>query len=131
MKNIQIAKWANLEKNGLLSVESGVRPIQMKHSDGTGFPLLKDGAFGADIIRFEAGKGVANHTHMGAHILFVIKGTGFVDYEDVPQPLEPGLCYFVPSNVKHAIRATTELVLIAVGNDHQVLDSEKRLDVVK
>ena len=128
---IQISRWADMLDDETLSVPSGVRPIQMCSSDGTGSPLVKIDTFGADVIRFDAGKGVTNHTHEGAHILFVIKGRGFVEYDGVDHVLEPGVCYLVPSMVDHAIKATTELVLIAVGNDHRALDSEERLDLVK
>ena len=127
---IQISRWADLTEDGAISVPSGVRPIQMCNSDGTGSPLVKSDKFGADVIRFGAGEGVTNHTHEGAHILFVIKGSGFVEYDGVDHVLEPGVCYLVPSMVDHAIKATTELVLIAVGNDHRALDSQDRLELV-
>jgi mannose-6-phosphate isomerase-like protein (cupin superfamily) len=126
---IQISRWAEVKDDNIV-VASGARPIQMRNSDGTGLPLLKDDLFGADVIRFGPGKGVGNHVHIGAHILFVIKGRGFVDYDGVPYRLEPGLCYLVPKFVDHAIRAETELVLIAVGNDHRSLASEERMSVV-
>lgn len=94
--SIQISQWASASANGTLHVEAGPRPIKMCNSDGTGSPLLKEGNFGADVIRFAAGEGVTNHTHLGAHILFVIKGTGFVEYDGTDYKLEPGLCYLVP-----------------------------------
>lgn len=128
--SIQISQWATINTNGNLYVESGPRPIKMCNSDGTGLPLLKEGNFGADVIRFAAGEGVKNHVHIGAHILFVIKGTGFVEYNGVDYKLEPGLCYLVPSMVDHAIKAKTDLVLIAVGNDHRALNSEERMSLV-
>ena len=124
------AKWAENE-NGQIVPISGKLPIQMLHSDATGLPLVSVDGFGADIIRFESGKGVTNHTHKGAHILFVLKGTGFVEYEGTDYPLQVGVVYMIPGNVDHAIKATTELVLIAVGNDHKPLDSEERLSVIE
>ncbi|MDD3040661.1 cupin domain-containing protein [Bacteroides sp.] len=127
---IQITRWADMLENEVLSVPSGVRPIKMCNSDGTGSPLVKIDKFGADVIRFPAGQGVMNHTHEGAHILFAIKGTGFVEYDGVDYALEPGVCYLVPSMVDHAIKATTELILIAVGNDHRALDSVERMEPV-
>lgn len=131
MDSIQISRWAEVDSNDALHVESGSRPIKMCNSDGTGSPLLKLGSFGADVIRFAANEGVGNHTHEGAHILIVIKGRGFVEYNQVDYPLEPGVCYMVPGNVDHAIKATTDLVMIAVGNNHQPLDSEARMEPVK
>jgi quercetin dioxygenase-like cupin family protein len=126
---LQINKWAE-ELDGKIVVSSGVRPIKMCNSDGTGFSLLKEGKFGADIIRFAAGKGVMNHTHEGSHILFVIKGEGYVEYEGVDYELKPGVCYLIPSMADHAIKAISELILIAVGNDHRLLDSKDRMEPV-
>lgn len=126
-EEIQIAKWAEADTDGNLSVFGGVLPYKMCNSDGTGLPLLKYKDFGADIIRFAAGEGVMNHTHEGDHILIVIKGVGFVEYNGVDHDLEPGTCYLIPGYVDHAIKATTDLVLIAVGNSHRPLDSEERM----
>lgn len=128
--DIQIAEWAACDENGNLSIASGIDLIQMYESDGKGSPLLKFNKFGADIIQFGAGKGVQNHTHEGDHILFVVSGTGFVEYNGKDYPLKPGLCYLIPGNVDHAIKATTELVLIAVGNNHQPLESSARMTPV-
>lgn len=69
-----------------------------------------------------------NHTHVGSHILFVIKGSGYVTYEGRDHVLKPGVCYMVPSMVRHAIRATDELIIIAVGNDHRHLGSAERME---
>jgi quercetin dioxygenase-like cupin family protein len=129
IEKIQISRWADYIDGNLLC-RSGLREIEMVNSDGTGTPLLKADNFGADIIRFPAGKGVTNHVHVGAHILFVIMGEGFVEYNGLDHPLEPGLCYMIPSMVNHAIKASTELVLIAVGNDHRDLGSNERMDLV-
>ena len=124
---IQMAKWAELGDGGDLLVRSGPHVIAMCNSDGTGTPLVKHGLFGADVIRFGPNEGVMSHTHAGDHILFVIKGCGFVEYDGVDHVLEPGVCYLVPGTVDHAIKATSELVLIAVGNDHRPLDSDDRM----
>lgn len=126
-KDLQIAKWADINPNGELCIEGGELPFQMMNSDGTGLPLLKDGKFGADIIRFGPGKGVMNHTHEGAHILIVVKGEGIVEYNGIDHMLKPGTCYLIPSMVDHAIKAKTELILIAVGNDHRPVDSIERM----
>lgn len=124
---IQISRWAEVDINGNLSVPAGERPHKMHCSDGTGLPLLLHKKFGADVIRFGANEGVMNHTHEGDHILFVLKGTGFVEYNGVDHELEPGVCYMIPGYVDHAIKATTELVLIAVGNNHFPVDSTLRM----
>ena len=124
---LQIARWAAVSSDGTLTVKEGALPYQMSNSDGTGLPLLKDGKFGADIIHFAPGKGVMNHTHEGAHILIVIKGVGLVEYNGIDYPLEPGVCYLIPGDMDHAIKAETELMMIAVGNDHRPVDSVERM----
>lgn len=93
----------------------GPLPVRMHASDATAAPLI-DAPFGADLIRFPPGGRVADHTHAGGHILFVQSGAGWVDYEEVPHRLTPGVCYLIPPGVRHGIRAETELTLIAVGD---------------
>ena len=126
---MQSARWAEISETGRLTIGEGIQGRPMHNSDGFGVSLLKDGSFGADIITFGAGKGVLNHVHEGSHILFVVKGEGFVDYLDRTFKLTPGLCYLIPSMVSHAIRATSELVLIAVGDKHFDVDSERRMSL--
>ncbi len=91
----------------------------MANSDGTARALLLYKKFGLDVIRFGAGKGVATHTHEGDHILLVLKGEGFVEYNGVDHGLHPGMAYMVPGSVPHAIKATSELVMLAIANDHR------------
>ena len=133
-KEFREAKWADFEQGQLKSIE-GEQPLQMQHSEGTALPLVLDDStpnkFGADVVRFPAGKGVELHTHVGAHILMVTKGTGILVYGEERHEMFPGMIYLVPSNVPHAIEATTEFVLIAVGNDHRPADSLERLDIVQ
>jgi len=124
---LQKAKWADVDSSGRLVIDGAARPIKMCNSDGTGYPLFTAGGFGADIIRFAANERVMNHTHEGDHILFVLKGQGVVEFDGVEYELYPGLAYFVPGMVDHAIRAAEDLVLIAVGNNHQPLDSQARM----
>ncbi|MCR4311588.1 MAG: cupin domain-containing protein [Candidatus Taylorbacteria bacterium] len=143
MQKLIQAKWANFIKGQLMSFE-GAQPLQMQHSDGTALPLVLDDStpkkFGAEVVVFQADKGVGLHTHVGAHILLVTKGEGVLIYEsrhglDGPalerHVMFPGMIYLVPSNVPHAIKATTELVLIAIGNDHKPADSLERLEIVE
>ena len=106
------------------------RGTQMVNSMGTGDSLVQYNGFGADVIRFPAGGGVANHTHDGDHILFCIAGEGYVVYEGKPHKLSPGVCYFVLGLADHAIKADSDLVLIAVGNKHYPVGSSKRMTPV-
>lgn len=128
----KMAYWAKTDDASQnLLIESGARPVKMCHSDGTGQPLFSYNGFGADIIRFAAHEGVKNHTHEGDHILFVIKGHGFVEYNGIEYAMQPGLCYLIEGEIDHAIKATTDLVLIVVGNNHHPLDSEQRLTPIE
>lgn len=108
---------------------AGPLPVRMASSDATAMPLVKDGAFGADVIRFPAGGRVADHTHPGGHILFALSGDGWVDYDGVPHRITPGFCYSIPGGVRHGIRADTELTLIAVADDHRDAGADARLDL--
>ncbi len=135
MEKLKQARWANFDEitSRIISFE-GKQPIQMKHSDGTALPLLVDDSktnkFGADIIRFAPGEGVGLHKHIGAHILMVTKGSGILVYEDERHSMFEGMIYLVPSNIAHAIEATTEIVLVAIGNDYRPANSEERLNIV-
>lgn len=128
---LQSSQWADYTKDRVLKINSHERSITMCHSDGTGEPLLSHNNFGADIIRFPAGKGVNTHIHDGDHILFVLSGSGILEFGPEEHELYPGLCYLVPGNIEHAIKAKEDLVLIAVGNDHRPLDSNTRLTPIK
>lgn len=119
--SIQITRWD----------VAGPLPVQMAKSDGRGLPLVRLGRFGADLIEFDAGKGVRDHTHPGNHILIVVSGTGWVDYDGEPHRLEHGVCYMVPGAVRHAIRAETHLVLLSIADDHRDVGSEARLAAVE
>jgi quercetin dioxygenase-like cupin family protein len=108
-------------------VPPGELPITMHASDATAKPLLKSGEFGADLIRFPAGGSVADHTHAGDHMLFVVSGVGWVDYDGSPHRLEPGVCYLIPGEVRHGVRAETELTMLAVAARHIEVESVSRL----
>ena len=126
---LQIAKFCEWDGSNL-QVDTALRPKKMANSFGTGEELVRLNNFGADIIRFSAGEGVQNHTHPGDHILFVLSGSGYVIYEGHGEPLVPGICYLVKGEADHAIKASTDLVLIAVGNNHQRVDQELRMTPV-
>ena len=107
----------------------GLLPLPMASSDATAARLLKDGPFGADLIRFPAGGQVQPHTHPGSHMLFVLSGSGWVDCESVPHRLVPGVCYLVPGGIRHGIRADSEMTLLAIANNHRDASSQERLDL--
>lgn len=94
-ESILKAEWAKANDDGFLDIDGGEREIKMHLSDGTGSPLFSRNGFGADIIRFPKGGKVGNHVHNGDHILFVLKGSGKVEYAGVLYDLYPGLSYLV------------------------------------
>jgi quercetin dioxygenase-like cupin family protein len=113
----------------LNAVNFGNQPLTMSSSDATARILVETttGEFGADLLRFPAGGRVPMHTHVGDHVLIVIRGDGVLKTGGDDMSLEPGLIYLVESNVPHEIVATTELVLIAIGNDRRPPESAERL----
>jgi len=121
---------------GELCISAVELPEEMYESDATGKALVSHGNFGADIIRFPPGGGVRSHTHPGAHILFCLRGYGYVTYgpetDQQRHRLLPGVCYLIPSEWPHAIDADEiePLVLIAVGNDHRPVYSSARMTPV-
>lgn len=110
-------------------VPRGRLALKMVESDATALPLFTDGAFGADVIRFPQNGCVRDHTHSGSHILYVLSGVGWIDFEGAPTRLLPGTCYLVPSGARHGIRAETELTILSIANDHRPADSEERLAI--
>lgn len=102
---------------------------KMHNSDACGIPLLLHGKFGMDVLTFPAGGCVKDHTHPGDHILIVMSGTGYVDYDGVAHKLSPNDCYLVPGGVRHGVRACTELRLLAIANDHRPVASAERLEL--
>lgn len=111
-------------------VPPGPLGVPMASSDATALRLFKAGPFGADLIRFPAGGSVPDHTHPGSHMLFVLSGSGWVDYEGVPHRLAEGDCYYVPGSTRHGIRAEAELTLLSVADDHRDAGSPERLHVL-
>jgi quercetin dioxygenase-like cupin family protein len=105
--------------------------VAMVASQGMGLPLVAVDKFGADILRFEPGHKTLMHTHPGDHILFVVKGAGFLIFDGEFYKLSAGDCYFVPGSVPHQVGATiAELLLLSVANNHRPVDSKERLNVV-
>jgi len=100
---------------------------EMHASDAEGVDLLNLGKLGAGLVRFPALSGVKEHTHIGAHALYVLQGTGELSYEDERHPLVLGNLYGIPSKISHAIYAQTELVLLVIGDEYQSADSPNRL----
>lgn len=111
--------------------KSGDFPKQMAGSGGTGQPLVKLEHFAADLIRFQPGKCIEEHTHPGDHILYCLGGTGTLVFAGERHLLSEGTIYMVPGTTPHAILTTEqddELTLMSIANQHFPVDSAKRSD---
>lgn len=125
--SLRVVRFADVDEAERLIVDTRPRPLQMANSDATGEPILSNGTFGCDVIRFGKGEGVQAHTHEGNHILLVLRGHGRVIFDGEPYRLAPGLAYLIEGAIIHAIEADTELVLMAIGDKHFPVNSEERM----
>lgn len=104
-------------------------PHAMHGSGGTGQPLVKLGTFAADLIRFQPGRSITEHTHPGDHVLICFGGTGTLVFDGERHPLKEGTIYMVPGSTPHAILTTEQdetLTLMSIANEHYDVDSEER-----
>lgn len=105
--------------------------LPMVGSEAHGCPLVKDGNFAADMLRFNAHEKTNLHTHPGNHILFVVQGSGSLVFGNDIHPLTQGTCYFVPGATPHQVIAGEDgLYLLSIADNHQPVDSPKRLEVL-
>src|SRR6516165_4585420 len=108
---LKIVKWADeagyepRTNSQLLSVPMGVRKARMAHSHATGEGVVSNGYIGADIIHIRAGDGFVPHTHPGDHLLIVIGGRGTITYDSKIYPTEAGQIYMIDGDVPHAVGA--------------------------
>jgi quercetin dioxygenase-like cupin family protein len=133
---LKIVKWAepvdcgSTDGEQLLSVSLKPRPSRMAHSSATGQGTVSNGYLGADIIRVQAGEGFVPHTHPGDHLLIVIGGRGTITYDGKIYPTEAGQIYMIDGDVPHAVGAISDHVILAVGAPHKPVDSEDRMKPV-
>jgi quercetin dioxygenase-like cupin family protein len=131
--DLKIVKWAraagcdSLNHEQLLSVSLSPRPCRMAHSTATGEGVVTNGFLGADIIHIRAGEGFVPHTHPGDHLLIVIGGKGTITYDGKIYPTEAGQIYMIDGDVPHAVGAITDHVILAVGSPHKPVDSDDRM----
>lgn len=131
--DLKIVKWAraagcdSLNHEQLLSVSLDPRPCKMSHSTATGQGVVTNGYLGADIIHVRAGEGFVPHTHPGDHLLIVIGGKGTITYDGKIYPTEAGQIYMIDGDVPHAVGAITDHVILAVGSPHRPVDSDDRM----
>jgi quercetin dioxygenase-like cupin family protein len=138
-QTLRIVEWAQRSKAFAqdgenpeeLSVDLGPRPVQMANSPATGEGLITNGKLGADIIRLEAGKGFAPHTHPGDHLLIVLGGEGTITYNGKIYATRAGQIYMVEGAKPHAVGARSDHVILAVGSPHRAVDSPDRMALVE
>lgn len=105
--------------------------LPMVGSEALGLPLVKQGNFAADMLKFEPYQQTSLHTHPGNHILFVVEGDGWLDYGDETLDLTTGTCYFVPGSTPHRVKsASIGMVLMSISDSHYPVDSSDRLEVI-
>lgn len=97
----------------------------------TGRSLVTNGLLGADLLHLPAGEGFAPHTHPGDHLLFVVGGYGTITIDGTITATRPGNVYLVRGSVPHAVGATTDHVILAVGAPHRRLESEERQELTE
>ncbi len=133
---LKIVKWADGVRysphthSQLLSVSTHARRTKMAHSHATGEGVLSNGYLGADIIHLHAGDGFVPHTHPGDHLLIVIGGQGTITYGSKIYPTEAGQIYMIDGDVPHAVGAVTDHVILAVGSPHRPVDAVDRMTPV-
>ncbi len=63
----------------------------------------------ANLVLFEAGRGVGEHVNDEADVIFVgVSGAGFVEVDARAHALEAGKLVFVPKGAKRSTRGTSE-----------------------
>lgn len=122
---------------------AGAEWVTMVDDNGNVLPGIvgKHGARGAafgreiggDIIKMEAGTAFPLHVHEGAHILYILEGTGYVHIDGADLLVQPGDMAYIPAGYFHAVRAThgETLTLVSVGYPHHKVDSRARMKVVE
>ncbi|MEW6636274.1 MAG: cupin domain-containing protein, partial [Actinomycetota bacterium] len=78
---------------------------------GSGVIWTLDGSLdlNANLVRFGAGGGVAEHTNDEVDVLFVgVAGSGVVVVEGEEMPLRPGGLVFAPKGARRSTRAASE-----------------------
>lgn len=104
--------------------------VPMVSSQALGLSLVKNGGFAADMLFFGPDKRTTLHTHPGNHILFVVKGSGRLFFDETSCALTEGTCYFVPGSIPHQVIAnSSDMFLLSIADDHRPVDSPERLEV--
>lgn len=101
---------------------------------GVALPTMEGVELGADLIEMEPGSSFPLHTHAGEHILYVVKGEGYVHVDGIDHAVQEGDTIFVPAEYVHGVKtrenSACPLLLLAVGYPHKPIDAHDRMRVV-
>jgi quercetin dioxygenase-like cupin family protein len=88
---------------------------------------------GIDLITMQAGSRFGLHTHLGAHILMVRDGRGFITVDGVDYKISGGDTVYIPAKYPHAVSAAadSEVCFFAVGVPHMPVASPHRMALVE
>ncbi|MGH7749877.1 MAG: cupin domain-containing protein, partial [Candidatus Dormibacteria bacterium] len=89
--------------------------------------LVSNGFLGVDLVRIPAGEGFDPHTHIGDHLLIVVRGKGTITYGGIIYLTQPGQVYAVPGSEPHAVGAIEDHALLSVGAPHRSADAADRM----
>ena len=96
----------------------------------SGVPAGDEKPLGIDRIIMEAGTEFPQHTHPGAHIIYVLEGKGSITIGGEIYWTSPGDCYFVPADIPHSVGALERHIILAIGYPHKAIEDPERMEVV-
>jgi mannose-6-phosphate isomerase-like protein (cupin superfamily) len=91
-----------------------------------------DGSYlGCDFIWLQPESGFPMHTHAGDHILYVIRGAGFVHIDGRDIPVGVGDVIHIPAEYPHRVWTSGSTLLIAAtGHPHKEIEAQDRMSLV-
>jgi mannose-6-phosphate isomerase-like protein (cupin superfamily) len=106
-----------------LSGIRGAHGVRAGKADGS--------SIGCDFIWLDPEAGFPMHTHAGDHILYVIRGAGFVHIDGRDIRVGMGDLIHIPAEYPHRVFTCGSALLIAAfGHPHKAIDSKDRMDLV-
>jgi mannose-6-phosphate isomerase-like protein (cupin superfamily) len=101
----------------------GCHGVRTEKPDGT--------HLGCDFIWLDPESGFPMHTHAGDHVLYVIRGAGFVHIDGRDIGAGMGDLIHIPAEYPHRVFTSGSALLIAAfGHPHKAIDSKDRMDFV-
>jgi quercetin dioxygenase-like cupin family protein len=89
---------------------------------------------GADRIIMQPGSAFELHTHPGAHILYVLRASGFIHVDGVDYEMSEGDTVYVPAQFAHGVKTNPEVrhtfEILSFGVPHLPIDSSERMSTV-